>query len=101
MYFPLVPGEDLPLGLPVGARHHQVKARSWSVFIVRPQPGTPSCALRRCSEPLGWQGRGQFLDNCRVFATPNNGRTPRSEERRVGKECRTRWSPYHEEKECT
>ena len=23
------------------------------------------------------------------------GRTPRSEERRVGKECRSRWSPYH------
>src|SRR2546430_4567808 len=22
-------------------------------------------------------GPGQFLDNCRVFATPNNGRTPR------------------------
>ena len=21
--------------------------------------------------------------------------TPRSEERRVGKECRSRWSPYH------
>src|ERR1035438_3726313 len=31
---------------------------------------------------------------------PNNGRIPqkiltRSEERRVGKECRSRWSPYH------
>ena len=25
---------------------------------------------------------------------------PRSEERRVGKECRTRWSPYHETKNC-
>ena len=24
-----------------------------------------------------------------------NRRTPRSEERRVGKECRSRWSPYH------
>src|SRR3989449_10402320 len=24
-----------------------------------------------------------------------NDRTPRSEERRVGKECRSRWSPYH------
>src|SRR5256886_17097640 len=24
-----------------------------------------------------------------------NGRTERSEERRVGKECRSRWSPYH------
>ena len=23
------------------------------------------------------------------------GRTSRSEERRVGKECRSRWSPYH------
>ena len=25
----------------------------------------------------------------------NNDRTVRSEERRVGKECRSRWSPYH------
>src|ERR1017187_3148260 len=26
---------------------------------------------------------------------PNQGVAPRSEERRVGKECRSRWSPYH------
>mgnify|MGYP002273773120 CR=1 FL=1 len=25
----------------------------------------------------------------------NNGSAARSEERRVGKECRSRWSPYH------
>src|SRR5256886_8518907 len=25
----------------------------------------------------------------------NTGFAPRSEERRVGKECRSRWSPYH------
>src|SRR5256886_5718498 len=25
----------------------------------------------------------------------SQGGTPRSEERRVGKECRSRWSPYH------
>ena len=25
----------------------------------------------------------------------NTGENPRSEERRVGKECRSRWSPYH------
>src|SRR5688572_32414645 len=33
-------------------------------------------------------------------ATPIRARpaTPRSEERRVGKECRSRWSPYHEKK---
>ena len=27
--------------------------------------------------------------------TPNPIRSSRSEERRVGKECRSRWSPYH------
>ena len=26
---------------------------------------------------------------------PRRRRAPRSEERRVGKECRSRWSPYH------
>src|SRR3989442_8155156 len=26
---------------------------------------------------------------------PPKGKTSRSEERRVGKECRSRWSPYH------
>ena len=25
----------------------------------------------------------------------NNNKLTRSEERRVGKECRSRWSPYH------
>ena len=28
-------------------------------------------------------------------APPKVAPTPRSEERRVGKECRSRWSPYH------
>src|SRR5690606_40120088 len=30
--------------------------------------------------------------------TPSTTSVPRSEERRVGKECRSRWSPYHEKK---
>ena len=29
------------------------------------------------------------------FQIMRAGQTPRSEERRVGKECRSRWSPYH------
>src|SRR3712207_8714960 len=35
---------------------------------------------------------------CRIVAdlyTPNGTTKDRSEERRVGKECRSRWSPYH------
>src|SRR2546425_8808837 len=30
-----------------------------------------------------------------VVRRPTGGRAVRSEERRVGKECRSRWSPYH------
>src|SRR5438874_12231063 len=29
---------------------------------------------------------------------PTRTHSPRSEERRVGKECRSRWSPYHSKK---
>src|SRR3712207_9563782 len=32
---------------------------------------------------------------CDPAAEPSPGPTGRSEERRVGKECRSRWSPYH------
>ena len=32
---------------------------------------------------------------CRFFWTPLYAEHSRSEERRVGKECRSRWSPYH------
>ena len=43
------------------------------------------------------------VDHLKVFATPEladewfkeNDPEGRSEERRVGKECRSRWSPYH------
>src|SRR5207248_11612997 len=42
----------------------------------------------------------QFEDNTFVswrfrFHDAQNHQTERSEERRVGKECRSRWSPYH------
>ncbi len=30
-----------------------------------------------------------------VFSSVKSSSTTRSEERRVGKECRSRWSPYH------
>ena len=38
--------------------------------------------------PKGTIGQDEFLDRVHKF-------TGRSEERRVGKECRSRWSPYH------
>src|SRR2546429_7819732 len=37
----------------------------------------------------------QVNDRLHGFVLPNNLLAQRSEERRVGKECRSRWSPYH------
>ena len=38
---------------------------------------------------FGWNGMPTGYDNCCEYEVD------RSEERRVGKECRSRWSPYH------
>ena len=51
------------------------------------------------SEPAAHIEDG-WLDTASGAATsmaiePNTDFVPRSEERRVGKECRSRWSPYH------
>ena len=37
----------------------------------------------------------QFWDNSKYEQMSETGKKARSEERRVGKECRSRWSPYH------
>src|SRR2546430_5179624 len=41
-------------------------------------------AIRGCGEDAGW-----------TLSAARARRPGRSEERRVGKECRSRWSPYH------
>src|SRR5690348_17795422 len=49
---------------------------------------------RRCG-PRRADGRGP---RARRRGPKQGGAMTRSEERRVGKECRSRWSPYHEKK---
>src|SRR2546430_4191031 len=60
-------------------------------------------ALDLAGQPIATQpiGRADFMDessgNTQTLHVLVVGTTtdPRSEERRVGKECRSRWSPYH------
>src|SRR2546429_9952242 len=40
-------------------------------------------------------GGGDGIARCRGLAAAELPADGRSEERRVGKECRSRWSPYH------
>ena len=42
---------------------------------------------------LGPKGRNAVIE--KKFGAPIITKDGRSEERRVGKECRSRWSPYH------
>src|SRR5690349_24255548 len=63
------------------SRSFQRGSRVWSVAIAEEHyRRTPSLARRQTSAAFGAES-GVTLS--------------RSEERRVGKECRSRWSPYH------
>src|SRR2546425_5248001 len=62
--------------------------------------GVQTCALPISSTPgkttnRKRHGSSAASSQARATARSSAGYVPRSEERRVGKECRSRWSPYH------
>src|SRR2546427_8993525 len=59
-------------------------------------PDTGACVLMVTGQ-IHKRGRFLGVDLIGADGTVENpaGGAPRSEERRVGKECRSRWSPYH------
>src|SRR3989475_2452591 len=54
-------------------------------------PGRIEVDLIKFSGPLFWKVDNRLMS----LQLVSQGLTSRSEERRVGKECRSRWSPYH------
>ena len=69
---------------------HAVAADELNWRIARNYTFLQRVELRR----LDAQGRMKVSEVRTYDVTLQQG-TPRSEERRVGKECRSRWSPYH------
>ena len=67
-------------------RYGQAHAQSYANLSVRPPPAT---------FPLQTILPGRKLVGPGSDDGKKTGRSIRSEERRVGKECRSRWSPYH------
>src|SRR2546427_8362429 len=59
----------------------------------------PSACTRYAPRLATSESPGRFVKGPGVeknhFQNVTRKRQPRSEERRVGKECRSRWSPYH------
>src|SRR2546430_4375092 len=66
--------------------------RSSATNAVPIRPDEPAMAMRTirysCTAP-------ENATRVAVISDQLGPDTPRSEERRVGKECRSRWSPYH------
>src|SRR2546430_6653745 len=75
----------LPISLKFTSVH---KPPSFSSFRGSASPGVSKGFPRFDSTPRPGPPR-------RLSRLPAPGTFPRSEERRVGKECRSRWSPYH------
>src|SRR3712207_9316638 len=52
-------------------------------------------AYGRADKAAAWLLLSRNYLNAEVYAGKADWANARSEERRVGKECRSRWSPYH------
>ena len=57
------------------------------------EEGVPGCISRGIDEKTANHIYDEMIDFARYAF--NKSHAARSEERRVGKECRSRWSPYH------
>ena len=51
--------------------------------------------LKKPPRPVLAQGKVRHVGECVACVVAESAQLARSEERRVGKECRSRWSPYH------
>src|SRR3712207_9208514 len=69
------------------------RPRIWIAFW-RNDGGTSASSRNAARSATRWFGRGASTTS----STPVAQTDSRSEERRVGKECRSRWSPYHYKK---
>src|SRR3712207_2145489 len=73
-----------------GYSSSQVRGHSWTVIV--PERLKAECEAGMARYRI--TGHGPYIDLHTVLELPAV-RKDRSEERRVGKECRSRWSPYH------
>src|SRR5256886_15830342 len=67
-----------------------------SDLVVKVPCGTLVWKLRSLKSPVEpGDSEGGEATGPKALLRSSTSRRPRSEERRVGKECRSRWSPYH------
>ena len=70
------------------------------IIVTAPTGSTVTCTkgttVKTATEKNGeWWFKGLEIGTWTLRAEKDGEQPVRSEERRVGKECRSRWSPYH------
>ena len=78
---------DAPAGPPIAALPEATDVQPPAEAIVDPVTPAATCG--------GWYLQSSYGNHRPAASTWWEYRCTRSEERRVGKECRSRWSPYH------
>src|SRR5437016_12292110 len=82
----------------------RLSIRTWRAFFFQAEDGIRDWSVtgvQTCALPISWRCLGS---SCLGHSVPDYGRGSalgmrhRSEERRVGKECRSRWAPNQEKK---
>src|SRR2546422_1900166 len=74
-------------------RRHTRCSRDWSSDVCSSDLGV--LAGQACQDPTGGRNENDRPTPKAPAIRTLVGESVRSEERRVGKECRSRWSPYH------
>src|SRR2546427_11850256 len=96
-----IPTDQLRLLDDILANAWSVRATEDSIRALeeaaRPRGAAPRTGRRRSPELAALEAGLQraLMTRVRIVGTERKGKIERSEERRVGKECRSRWSPYH------
>ena len=72
-----------------------VSVRGLSLVAASGDHSSSPCVGLSLSQPLLLQSTGSRCAGSVIMAHGPSCSVARSEERRVGKECRSRWSPYH------
>src|SRR6266508_2309036 len=82
-------------------RNHNRRLHGWGVvffFFFQAEDGIRCghvTGVQTCALPIWRCRRPSWCRRWWAACWPRTAQPTRSEERRVGKECRSRWSPYH------
>ena len=70
---------------------------NYTLFALSREVKVPETRLYKIFKEIFSMSFSEYLENLRITKACEvlRGKLLRSEERRVGKECRSRWSPYH------